>query len=181
MATDRPDILANYLALVAKVDELCGRIEAEFGPHLACRAGCSGCCRHITLSWVEAVALNVALRELSAEQAEAVRQNARTAATEGPCPLLIDERCALYASRPIICRTHGLPILTVRDDARSIDFCPLNFQGLDTLPGNAVVDLERLNTLLDSVNRLFIAQCFEQPPAMERLSIAEALLLDIDM
>ncbi len=175
------DALKNYYSLVAKVDELCSRIESDFAQQLTCHAGCSGCCQHISLAWVEAVALATALKRAPANTAEAIRLQAQTARPDGPCPLLLNNHCALYADRPIICRTHGLPILTGCHELKTIDFCPKNFQGTATLPGSAVVDLDRLNTLLDSVNRLFIAELLLTKPYKERLSIAEALLLDIDV
>lgn len=175
------DALKNYYSLVAKVDELCSRIESDFANQLTCHAGCSGCCQHISLAWVEAIALATAFNKLPANTAEAIRLQAQSARADGPCPLLLDNHCALYANRPIICRTHGLPILTGSHEVRTIDFCPKNFQGSETLPGSAVVDLDRLNTLLDSVNRLFITELFSTKPDKERLSIAEALLLDIDV
>lgn len=174
------DILANYYALVSKVDELCRQIETEFAEHLACSAGCSECCRHISLTWVEAVALATALRRLPPNEAEEIRLRAQSATPVDPCPLLMDDRCALYRNRPIICRTHGLPILAETATGTGIDFCPHNFRGVDSLPGKSVVNIERLNTLLDSVNRLFVNQFFETSPAEERLTIAEALLLEID-
>lgn len=174
------DPLSNYYHLVEKVDDLCRRIETDFADQLACSAGCSACCRHISLCPVEAIALATALGSLPPNEAEEIRLKARSSHADGPCPLLVDDRCALYRNRPIICRTHGLPVLTETDAGKTIDFCRLNFTGVDTLPGRAVVDLERLNTLLDSVNRLFEQQFFESSPTEERLTIAEALLLDIE-
>jgi Fe-S-cluster containining protein len=174
------DLLANYNNLVAKVNELCRRIESDCSDQLTCHAGCCDCCRHLTLSWVEAVALSTAVSRLPFLEAEEIRRKAATAPLDGPCPLLSDNICALYACRPIICRTHGLPILTSLNGKQSIDFCPLNFQGIESLPGTAAIDLERLNTLLESVNRLFINSVFDEQPEQERLTIAEALLLDIE-
>lgn len=174
------DALTNYYTLVAKVDELCRRIEADFAGQITCHAGCSACCQHISLAWVEAMALAAALQKLPANEREAIRLRAQYAAPQGECPLLVDNRCALYASRPIICRTHGLPIFSGEGSEQSIDFCPHNFTGLGSLTGEAVINLERLNMLLDTVNRLFIKEFFTATPEQERLTIAEALLLDID-
>lgn len=179
MTVDDP--LANYYALVAKVDELCNRIGKEFPDQLSCAAGCSGCCRHLTLAWVEATALAAAIKRLPANEAEALRFRAQHAKSDGECPLLVDNRCALYEHRPIICRTHGLPILTGDGEERSIDYCPLNFTGATSIPGRAVIDLERLNTLLDSVDTVFINAFFSSHPEPERLTIAEALLLELDV
>ncbi len=37
-------------------------------------------------------------------------------APDAPCPLWQDERCRLYAHRPMICRLHGLPHRLWRPD-----------------------------------------------------------------
>lgn len=170
------DSLKNYRQLVGRIDELCRRIEERYAGHIVCRRGCDECCRHLNLFWVEGVALAQALRSLSEEQRNHLRRKASESRPDGPCPLLEDGVCLLYPARPIICRTHGLPILA--GDGR-VDFCPRNFGGLATLPGDAVLDLERLNTALAGVNALFVAEYFfDHPPEKDRLTIAEALLLD---
>ncbi|QWV94848.1 YkgJ family cysteine cluster protein [Geomonas oryzisoli] len=166
--------LENYLALLSRVDEICRRTSETFSAHITCRAGCDACCRHLSIFAVEAAALAHALRELPAEQAELVRSKARDAREGSPCPLLHDGLCLLYQARPIICRTHGLPLLLLREGERSVDFCPENFQGLPSIPGSAVIDLERLNMMLATVNALYL-QSF---PGPERLTIAQALLTD---
>lgn len=174
------EILNNYQTLVARVDELCTAVTTEFGAQLACRPGCAGCCRHLSLFRVEGIALAAALSALPAAEATRIRGRAQLSSPDGPCPLLEDGRCLLYAARPIICRTHGLPLLTSLEGKRTVDFCPLNFQGLDTLPGSAVIDLDRLNTTLAAVNALFVAEFFRgNPPQRERLTIAEALLFEL--
>ncbi|MCM2357759.1 MAG: YkgJ family cysteine cluster protein [Geobacteraceae bacterium] len=174
-----PAPVDNYRDLLARVDHLCRTITGEFAAQLACRPGCAGCCRHISLFPVEAVALAAALGRLPVEQAAAIRARAGRALPDGPCPLLGDGLCLLYETRPIICRTHGLPLLTALEGKRSIDFCPLNFRGLDSLPGSAVIDLDRLNTTLAAINALFVTEFFgDAPPEQERLSIAEALLIE---
>lgn len=175
-----PDPLDNYRDLLARVDNLCRTITGEFAAQLACRPGCAGCCRHISLFPVEAVALAVALGRLPVEQAATIRARAGGASPDGPCPLLANGLCLLYEARPIICRTHGLPLLTALEGKRSVDFCPLNFRGLDSLPGSAVIDLDRLNTTLAAINALFVAEFFSGATAgKERLSIAEALRLEL--
>jgi len=173
------DSLHNYRTLVERVDALGQRIETEFRAQIACRRGCDACCRHLSLFWVEGVALAQALVDLPEPVAEEIRERARRSAADGPCPLLADGDCLLYAARPIICRTHGLPLLTGEGEARRIDYCPENFRGIDALPAGAVIDLDRLNTSLAAINALFVSEMFHgRPPDRERLTIAEALLFE---
>jgi len=59
-----------------------------------------------------------------------------------------------------------------------IDFCPRNFQHAESIPGNVVIHLDRLNETLAAVNTLFVQQYFQgTPPPTERVTIADSLLL----
>jgi uncharacterized protein len=177
MATEMETLL-NYRNLVAKVDELCRRIVIEYGDLISCRKGCDGCCRHITIFPVEAFALATALSNSPVAEYGRIRNLAHFATAEA-CPLLDKGICLLYQARPIICRTHGFPILTGPQGEKSLDFCPINFTGVASLNAGAIIDLDLLNATLAAINRVFIASCDENMwHARERLSIAEALLLD---
>lgn len=172
--------MQNYRDLVARVDELCRRILMEYGETVFCREGCDGCCRHISLFAVEAVALAGALSALPARQGARIRKMARTASGAAACPLLENGRCLLYEARPIICRTHGFPLLADREGEREIDFCPKNFRGITSFPAEAVLNLDLLNTTLAAINAVFIASRGDcTPPDQERISIAEALQLEV--
>lgn len=175
------ELLDNYRQLVTKVDALCAGIVGRFREHLACRRGCDACCRHLSLFWVEAAAMALAVESLEQGRREEIRARARLADSAGPCPLLAEGACLLYEQRPIICRTHGLALLTTTSDGgRQVDCCPQNFRDLASLPAAAVIDLEKLNATLAAVNALFVAEFFAGAKApRERLPLAEALLLDL--
>jgi len=164
--------LNNYRALLLRVDEICSGTATRLEAQISCRPGCDACCRHLSIFAVEAAALHLALCRLPAQDADFIRLKAAASSPDAPCPLLQDGLCLLYQVRPIICRTHGLPILVQRDGASGIDFCPENFRDAASLPGSAVIDLERLNATLAAINALFI-QSF---PGPERLTMAAALL-----
>ena len=163
--------LENYLALVERVDGLCKRATERFGAELTCRAGCDACCRHLSVFAVEAQALREALAALGEPEAAFIRQRCAAAGPDAPCPLLHEGLCLLYRARPIICRTHGLPLLIDRDGEKGVDFCPENFRGLTSIPGSDVLDLERLNAALTAINALYLTAF----PGPERLTVAEAL------
>lgn len=167
--------LSNYYQLVEKVDGLCRAIEEALSGYLTCREGCGSCCKAITLFPVEAAALQSAMAKLPDDQAEAIRRHVAANPGNDACPLLKDDRCLLYAARPIICRTHGLPIMFTENGQRRVDYCPLNLQGLEKLPGTAVINLDNLNQLLVAVNANYLQQCGKQVSA-ERVGIREAIL-----
>lgn len=165
------DPLANYHSLVAKVDDLCRGIEDRLGGAITCHAGCSSCCLPISVFPVEAAAMIEAAGRLPLAELQQLKQYLVQWVAGDVCPLLADGRCLLYQARPIICRTHGLPILLVEDGGRRVDVCPRNCQGLDHLPGEAVLDLERLNTMLVAVNTLYLREFGIRLP--ERIPISQ--------
>src|SRR5262249_7706117 len=85
---------------------------------------------------------------------------ARAARSTEACPALEgDGRCAIYPFRPVICRTHGLPIRFPGSTARArslpqIDACPKNFGGRDlaSLPGDAVLAQATVSPVLGALD-----------------------------
>jgi Fe-S-cluster containining protein len=155
--------VTSYEQLIVQTDALTTRLAARYAVHLACRAGCSGCCQHhLSVFLVEAAHLAAALAELPVEartriEQQAVEVNQREARGEPvACPMLVDDRCAIYAARPLICRTQGLPLLfEAEDGAPEVDFCPLNFttpEAVAELDEQHLVPLDQLNTQLALVN-----------------------------
>ncbi len=167
--------LDNYRSLIEKVDSLCNGIRQALGDQITCSEGCSGCCTAITVFPVEAAALREAQNALDPAAADMVRRHVADHADGERCPLLSHHRCLLYHARPIICRTHGLPILYSSDNGRTLDCCPHNLPERESLTGAAIIDLDRLNTLLTAVNALYLSQN-DLGQRAERVSIFEALL-----
>jgi len=168
-------LLDNYFQMIARVDVLCRGIQDVLSGRITCREGCSSCCTAITLFPVEAAALNAALEALPDARQAAIRRHVAEHTGGERCPLLEAHRCLLYSARPIICRTHGLPIIYSEGNQRKVDCCPLNLsEGEQPVSGSAIIDLDRLNTLLVAVNALFLSHA-DAVSLPERLSIAEAL------
>jgi uncharacterized protein len=178
MIADYDMLLRNYRGLLVRIDGFWAQVASSCPGQLACQEGCDACCRHLSLFWVEGAALGAALAQLSVDQVARIRQQARQASPAGACPLLHQGSCLLYSARPVICRTHGLPVLlSDARGARQLDYCPENFRGVANLPSGTILDLEVLNTTLATINRLFVAEFFPSTySGPERLSIAEILL-----
>lgn len=169
--------LANYLSLLQRIDQLCEKITGQFAALITCRAGCSSCCRHLTLFPVEAANLARGIERLP-EETKAVLAGRSRWPESSPCPLLQDDRCTVYPFRPVICRTHGLPLLAEIEGVRTVDCCPENFSGAESLPGSAVINLETLNSALVAINALFVAHnADERFTGRERFTIADIILI----
>jgi Fe-S-cluster containining protein len=145
------------------VDKLAAKLQARYSKHLVCRAGCSGCCHHhLSVFAVEADDIRGAIEALSDQTRARIEARARAVfereALGEPvaCPLLLDDRCSIYESRPLICRTQGLPLLIEAEDGgQEVDFCPLNFtadDATDDLDEDHLVPLDALNLRLALVN-----------------------------
>ncbi len=165
--------LREYRTLVTKVDAFFARVRAAHPERFACRAGCSDCCRHsLSVTAVEAQAIREGLAALSPEERAALAARAAEVGTRpGPCPALAaDGTCGIYDVRPIVCRTHGLPMrlpgdarLPILSDGPDLDrpsgaadaggtlaVCELNFVDValaDLDPGD-VLDLQTLGAAL---------------------------------
>lgn len=160
-----PDPLAAHRALLAKVDAFERAARARRAESMACRAGCSACCHaKLTVCDVEAEIVREGLGALDAPARAALA--ARVGRSPDRCVMLEDDgRCAVYASRPLVCRTQGLalrypegtiPVEAVlargRGGADALTWCPLNFQ--DAPPRSEdVLDAERVDAMLALSNR----------------------------
>ena len=146
-----PDLLRNLEPLYQKVAAHAERIGSAYPDKLACRAGCAGCCAtDRTVVDVEFARLRAAVDRLPAGA------RARLGKGRG-CTMLVDDRCAVYADRPLICRSHGLPVAPGEEDGPPRDTCPLNFTdgSLALIPDGDVLSLPTVNTILGAVNMLF--------------------------
>lgn len=151
------EILFEYQNLVYKVDSLCQKLEQLHQRHLVCRPGCSQCCEvERTVLPIEAYVVEQRLRMLSPERIKRLRKLHHK--NDDVCPLLLRDRCVIYAARPIICRTHGLPIL-YREAARSfVDYCRLNFTKLPQthiFQANEILDMNDFNVELIQLDKKF--------------------------
>jgi Fe-S-cluster containining protein len=173
--------LIDYRKWIAEVDRRSRRIVSRHKDQVACTKGCTGnCCRiHISVYPVEAASLALSLQKLSPQMRHRIQYKASHTNSFGPCPLLEDGVCRMYAARAIICRTHGLPMLTEYKGRRSVGFCEKNFRGLSPIPEEDTFDLTQLNSTLAAINRRFVSEVAHRLPPGHRFTIAQALLMDL--
>ncbi|MEZ4381479.1 MAG: YkgJ family cysteine cluster protein [Nannocystaceae bacterium] len=131
--TAAPELRAALVQLRARVDAHFDAATRRTPAAFACREGCDRCChQRFSVFEVEAAPLREALTALG-RAAPALRAQVRAQATDPQrsdrCAMLVAGRCAVYAARPLICRSHGLPIAVDEGDGLRLDCCPLNFAG----------------------------------------------------
>jgi Fe-S-cluster containining protein len=140
-------------------DEAVARSPASF----ACGPGCDRCChQRFSVFEVEAAPIREALADLGRRDPELrrrIREQGRDAT-----------RDAIYEQRPLICRSHGLPIalrdLEAPEDAPlRLDHCPLNFR--EAAPPRASI------LMLDAVNRPLALLAELAAPGRPRVELAE--------
>lgn len=137
--------------LHGKVDELVQPLEERHTGRLRCRLGCSGCCvDELTVFEVEANVIRNHYPELLASGKPH---------SAGACAFL-DEAggCRIYAHRPYVCRTQGLPLRWLEDGEDDTlveyrDICPLNEEGppVETLPPDACWTIGPVETILSEL------------------------------
>ncbi len=140
-----------YETLSERVNQFHVRVARSHPRALKCGAGCSSCChQHLSVVPLEWSRIRGAVEALPRERREDLHERVKTGRSDLRCPLLgDDERCLVYEARPMICRSHGLPIQIGSPPVR--DVCPLNFTegpDLETLDSDLILDVERINQML---------------------------------
>jgi uncharacterized protein len=160
--TQMTTLISQYQRLCQYCDDLFAATLQAFRTHMCCAPGCATCCVLETVTPLEAdiIAGYLASHPL----APLAELSAGNKPEPGLCVFLEDNRCSIYPVRPIICRTHGMPL---RYPAQpGIDACPLNFTefNLSTLAPQDVLDTERIT---HNLMRLNLAYCLlrQQPEA----------------
>jgi len=135
------ELRATLVQLRRRVDDHFDAAIARSPEGFACRPGCWSCCRpRFSVFEIEALGIREALAELEPALRERIREQGRDASL-GHCALLVEGRCSVYAQRPMICRSHGLAIVT--EDGQ-VDHCELNYVEVE-VPRASVLVLEAIN------------------------------------
>ncbi len=154
------DILFQYQNLLHKIGRICSRLEKLYAEHLVCKPGCSHCCQvERSVLSIEAYIIEQKLKTFTLQRIRRLRRSHKK--NDEHCPLLWKNRCVVFHERPIICRTHGLPIYYHEAEITFIDYCRLNFTELP--PDNEfdekhVLDMNKFNEDLTRIDILFSEQ-----------------------
>ena len=151
MALNDQDALTILKSMYGEIDAQAGILAQIHGPRLVCCRGCCMCCTDdLTVFEVEA-------ENIRRSQGELLRS--ATPHSPGACAFLDDAgACRIYADRPYVCRTQGLPLRWLDEEESGEfvelrDICPLNDEG----------DFEPIEELPES-------ECWSIGPFEERLA-----------
>jgi len=101
---------ASFRSRAKRVYQLADEMAASLASYVTCHDGCSHCCYLPTMVYQhEADMMAVAGQRTAKQLADRPRSEALESTLSffgEPCPFLVNNRCSIYASRPLICRIH---------------------------------------------------------------------------
>lgn len=109
----------KYLELRRDIDTLCDKLYSVHSNNMLCAEGCSSCCMDFGILAIEFNYIK--------DTVDLDKVDLNNLLDKGECPFLVNKRCSIYQHRPIICRTHGFPLLQMGEDSWELSVCDLNF------------------------------------------------------
>jgi len=144
--------LEEYKALRDEIDSKCSELWSMHKSNMQCGAGCSSCCQAFKILPVEFDYINQKLKEEGIDTDKPFKK--------GECKYLVDNKCSIYAHRPIICRTHGYPLVRLNEEVEEyeVSYCQLNFKSfsLEKFNANNVFFEDTYNSKLFQVNKNYL-------------------------
>ncbi|MGE0021539.1 MAG: YkgJ family cysteine cluster protein [Draconibacterium sp.] len=153
MKSKLTDPIEKYREVRNTIDKHVSALEKKHNKHMVCRKGCDLCCMDYSIFPVEFYSV---LKELKNRNFVPEKSEAET---ENGCVFLVNHACTIYAERPVICRTHGLPLIFANDDGEfELSVCELNFTNFDfeDFDMDNTFHQDKYNSMLFMVNREFI-------------------------
>jgi len=145
----------KYKELLKEIDQHAAFLENMHHKHIKCRNGCDLCCIDFSVFPVEFYFILNELKKNNFEPEKEVNSE------DEICAFLKNHTCTIYQQRPIMCRTHGLPLLYANDDGEwELSACELNFTefNFDDFTMENTLPQDKYNSKLFLLNREFIAE-----------------------
>ena len=142
------DLFVRYGQLMDYCDTFFGTVRARAGSAMVCGDGCGSCCELSSVTALEAAVMwkYVRRRRLHVKPLAPRRR--------GVCVFLENGRCTVYPVRPMICRSHGLPIVYKVRGRDTVCWCPKNFRKMRVrdIPKSWVFDGDAATVQLVKMN-----------------------------
>ncbi len=145
--------ITAYKKLLARLIIIEKSLIKKYKKDILCKNGCSKCCELGTVFAIEYDILRKAVDKLSQKKKSYLITKLNHSNNRN-CPLLINQSCAVYKNRPVICRTHGYPLLI----KGKLSYCRMNFKHIKAIGSDCVIDLNSLNTALAAINIAYMRE-----------------------
>ena len=141
----------KYHQLRGDIDQLSEKLSGLHKNHMQCKKGCDLCCMNYSLLPIEYFAIKDQLKDQPIKS---------RGCEDDECVFLINHECHIYENRPIICRTHGLPLLFMNDEQWELSACELNFTEFDDedFDTENTFPQDKFNSKLFVLNQAFIKE-----------------------
>ena len=154
---EKNNSIQQYRQLRDEVDGISEMLFEIHSERMCCAKGCCHCCQNLSVWPVEFYSIVEEMKTAGW---------AKPQLNDGKECSFLDEQgdCQIYPFRPIICRTHGLPLVYWHDETDppgyGAMFCEKNFEDSDKIdfgPDNTL-NMDEVNEKLAKLNLAFIKQ-----------------------
>ena len=145
----------QYKLLRTEIDTHSNKLEKEHKKQMQCKKGCDMCCMDYSILPIE---FHSILNDL--KEKKAVPETSEKAKKD-ECIFLKNHVCTIYDQRPVICRTHGLPLLFMNDNNEwELSACDLNFRefNFEEFTLDNTFPQDKYNSKLFMLNKEFISR-----------------------
>ncbi|HPY74446.1 MAG: YkgJ family cysteine cluster protein [Planctomycetes bacterium] len=150
-------IIQEYNEFKDDIDTIAKHLTEIHGIHIICKKGCASCCTNLTVWPIEYYSILYNMQQDNVQNIEPSDQS---------CTFLKNNECQIYTYRPIICRTHGLPITFQEDEnstTQQVTFCEKNFTTLTTpdFHSQNTLNIDKVNQILYTFHYRYYKYCLE--------------------
>lgn len=148
--------MSRYADVANKVDAFFTRVTDRHPGDMQCKSGCSDCCAvRLSVTAAEGDAIRDFLAGCSSDRRATLVANARSAPPDRCAALDPAGRCLIYDARPIVCRSHGVPIRMTTASLPVVQACHRNFteRGPAAADPDCILDQTTLSALVLAVDR----------------------------
>lgn len=143
----------KYKLLLQEIDKHVANLEDAHSKHMKCKNGCDLCCIDFSIFPIE---FHYIFNNIKNDNAVLEAHSKKDA-----CTFLKNHSCTIYQYRPIMCRTHGLPLIYANDEGElELSSCHLNFTefNFEDFTMENTLPQDKYNSKLFLLNKEFIAE-----------------------
>ena len=145
----------NYADFLKVLDKKLNNYAHIYQKHIMCKKGCASCCKNgnYPISQLELDYIMKGYISLDDNLKKIIQKNIATLQKGGECPFLINNECAIYEYRPVVCRVHGLAYMNAKNIVIT-PYCANEGKNYSSVYKNNLIEIEPIKENLDTPNLL---------------------------